>query len=89
MALDADDNLYVAYNLLRAEEGPQAYWSKYDRDGHALWTRPLEGLFLRHIVVSGEDIFIESISQLQLFDREGERKTQFLIPALLVSSRFA
>ena len=86
LALDADDNLYVTYNLLRAEGGPQAYWSKYDRDGHALWTRPLEGLFLRHIVVSGEDIFIESISQLQLFDREGERKTQFLIPALLVSS---
>ena len=86
LAIDADDNLYVAYNLLRAEGGPQAYWSKYDRDGHALWTRSLEGLFARHIVVSDKDIFIESISQLQLFDRDGERKTQFLIPALLVSS---
>lgn len=86
LALDADDNLYVAYNLLRAEGGPQAYWSKYDRDGQPLWTYSLEGLFARHIVASGEDVFIESISQLQLFDRDGQRKTQFLIPALLVSS---
>ncbi len=86
LALDADDNLYVAYNLLRAEGGPRAYWSKYDADARLLWTRPLEGLFARHIVVSGDDVFIESISQLQLFDRDGERKTQYLIPALLVSS---
>ncbi len=86
IALDADDNLYVAYNLQRAEGGPRAYWSKYDRDARLLWTRPLEGLFARHIVVSGEDVFIESISQLQLFDRDGQRKTQYLIPALLVSS---
>lgn len=86
LALDSEENLYIAYNLLRAEGGPRAYWSKYDRDGRLLWTRPLDGLFARHIVIDGEDVFIESISQLQLFDLEGQRKTQYLIPALLVSS---
>ena len=55
-----------------------------DRDGHALWTRS-EGLFARHIVVSDKDIFIESISQLQLFDRDGERKTQFYTGSSVLS----
>jgi hypothetical protein len=86
IALDEDDNLYVVYNLLRAEGGPKAYWSKFDRDSRLVWTRPLDGLFARHIVVDGDDVFIESISQLQHLSRDGERHTQYLIPALLVSS---
>jgi len=86
LALDKDENLYVVYNLLRAEGGPKAYWSKFDRDSRLVWTRPLDGLFARHIVVDGDDVFIESISQLQHLGRDGERHTQYLIPALLVSS---
>jgi DNA-binding beta-propeller fold protein YncE len=86
LALDKDDNLYIVYNLLRAEGGPKAYWSKFDSDSQLVWTRPLDGLFARHIVVDGDDVFIESISQLQHLSRDGERHTQYLIPALLVSS---
>ncbi len=86
LAIDGDDHLYIVYNVRRASGGPQAYWSKFDPDGRLLWTRPLEGLFARHIVIDGEDIFIESISQLQHFNKDGERQAQYLIPALLVSS---
>ena len=87
LALDSEANLYVIYNVRRDGGRPQAFWSKYDAGGKQLWTHPLEGLFARHIAV-GEDgqIFIESISQLQQFDRDGERQKQYLVPALLVSS---
>jgi hypothetical protein len=86
LAIDDDDFLYIVYNVRRGKGSPQAYWSKFDPDGRLVWTRPLAGLFARHIVIDGEDIFIESISQLQLFSRNGERHAQYLIPALLVSS---
>jgi len=86
LALDEDDNLYVVYNLHREGRQPEAFWSKFTADGGLLWTRPLAGLFARHIVIDGEDVYIESISQLQQFDRSGERQVQYAIPALLVSS---
>ena len=86
LALDREDNLYVVYNLQREGRQPAAFWSKFAPDGGLLWTRPLAGLFARHIVIDGEEIYIESISQLQQFDRSGERQVQYAIPALLVSS---
>ena len=86
LAFDAEDNLYVVYNLQRQGKRPEAFWSKFSSAGRLLWTRPLAGLFARHIVIDGENIYIESISQLQQFDRAGERQEQYAIPALLVAS---
>ena len=86
LALDADDHLYVVYNLHRPSQKPEALWAKFAPDGRLLWTRPLAGLFARHIVIDGHAIYIESISQLQLFDQAGEQQVQYAIPALLVAS---
>ena len=86
LALDDADHLYVVYNLHRPNQKPEAFWAKFAPDGKLLWTRPLAGLFARHIVINGEDIYIESISQLQLFDPAGEQQVQYAIPALLVAS---
>ena len=86
LALDDEDHLYVVYNLRREGQRPEAFWSKFAPDGQLLWTRPLAGLFARHIVIDGKEIYIESISQLQQFDRQGERQVQYAIPALLVAS---
>jgi len=87
LALDSEDCLYVVYNVRQESSSPQAYWSKFGPQGRLLWTRPLKGLFARHIVVGDDDqIFIESISQLQQFDTDGERQTRYIVPALLVSS---
>ena len=86
LALDADDHLYVVYNLHRPSQKPEALWAKFAPDGRLLWTRPLAGLFARHIVIDGHAIYIESISQLQLFDQAGEQQIQYAIPALLVAS---
>ena len=86
LALDDDDHLYVVYNLHRPNQKPEAFWAKFAPDGRLLWTRPLAGLFARHIVIDGDAIYIESISQLQLFDQAGEQQVQYAIPALLVAS---
>lgn len=86
LALDDADHLYVVYNLHRPHQKPEAFWAKFAPDGRLLWTRPLAGLFARHIVINGEDIYIESISQLQLFDQAGDQQVQYAIPALLVAS---
>ena len=86
LALDDDDHLYVVYNLHRPSQKPEAFWTKFAPDGRLLWTRPLAGLFARHIVIDGAAIYIESISQLQLFDPAGQPQTQYAIPALLVAS---
>jgi len=86
LALDDQDHLYVTYNLQREGQKPEAFWTKFGTDGQRLWTRPLAGLFARHIIIDGEEVYIESISQLQQFDRSGERKIQYAIPALLVAS---
>lgn len=87
LALDSDNFLYVTYNVRREGSRPQAFWNKYDADGQLIWARPLGGLFARHIAIDAEDrIFIESISQLRQFDRDGERQKQYIVPALLVSS---
>ncbi len=86
LALDDDDHLYVVYNLHRPSQKPEAFWAKFAPDGRLLWTRPLAGLFARHIVIDGDAIYIESISQLQLFDQAGEQQVQYAIPALLVAS---
>ena len=86
LALDAEDHLYVVYNLHRPSQKPEAFWAKFAPDGRLLWTRPLAGLFARHIVIDGKAVYIESISQLQLFDQAGEPQIQYAIPALLVAS---
>ena len=86
LALDDEDHLYVVYNLHRPSQKPEAFWAKFAPDGRLLWTRPLAGLFARHIVIDGDAIYIESISQLQLFDQAGEQQVQYAIPALLVAS---
>ena len=86
LALDDGDHLYVVYNLHRPSQKPEAFWAKFAPDGRLLWTRPLAGLFARHIVIDGDAIYIESISQLQLFDQAGEQQVQYAIPALLVAS---
>ncbi len=86
LALDDEDHLYVVYNLHRPSQKPEAFWAKFAPDGRLLWTHPLAGLFARHIVIDGDAIYIESISQLQLFDQAGEPQIQYAIPALLVAS---
>ena len=86
LAIDVDGNIYVVYNLAQNGSRPQPYWSKYSWDGNLLWTKSLDGLFARHILIDGEDVFIETLSQLQHFDRDGNLQTHYLIPALLVSS---
>ena len=86
LALDDEDHLYVVYNLHRPSQKPAAFWAKFAPDGRLLWTRPLAGLFARHIVVDSDAIYVESISQLQLFDQAGEQQVQYAIPALLVAS---
>ena len=86
LALDDNDDLYVVYNLHRLGQKPEAFWAKFAPDGRLLWTRPLAGLFARHIVIDGDAIYIESISQLQLFNQAGEQQVQYAIPALLVAS---
>ena len=87
LALDGQDNVYVVFNVLGTNGPPQAFWSKFDRDGRPLWKQPLEGLFARHIAVDRKDHpFIESISRLQQFSPNGDRLAHFGIPALLVSS---
>lgn len=86
VALDDEDHLYVVYNLHRPSQKPEAFWAKFAPDGRLLWTRPLAGLFARHIVIDGDAIYIESISQLQLFDQAGAQQIQYAIPALLVAS---
>ena len=86
LALDDENHLYVVYNLHRPSQKPEAFWAKFAPDGRLLWTRPLAGLFARHIVIDGDAIYIESISQLQLFDQAGKQQIQYAIPALLVAS---
>ena len=86
LALDDEDHLYVVYNLHRPSQKPEAFWAKFASDGRLLWTRPLTGLFARHIVIDSDAIYIESISQLQLFDQAGKQQIQYAIPALLVAS---
>ena len=86
LALDDDDHLYVVYNLHHPNQKPEAFWAKFAPDGRLLWTRTLAGLFARHIIIDGDAIYIESISQLQLFNQAGEQQVQYAIPALLVAS---
>jgi hypothetical protein len=87
LALDTADNLYVAYNLAVEGRTPQAMWSKFDPAGQLVWQQELEGIFARHIAINqADEIFIESISQLQQFDPQGRLLIQKPIPALLVSS---
>ena len=71
IALDAHGNLFVAFNTLPAVGAPRPAWAKFDRNGKLLWTRPLEGVFARHIAVDGERVFIESISRLHQFSTGG------------------
>ncbi|MEW6751070.1 MAG: hypothetical protein AB1505_08830 [Candidatus Latescibacterota bacterium] len=88
-ALDVDARgcVHLAYSVQTPEGTIASFWSCYDAAGRLVWSRPLGGLFPRHLVVGPADrVFIESISQLQEFDRGGKRRAQHAVPALLVSS---
>ncbi|MFH1569724.1 MAG: hypothetical protein ABIL09_17140 [Gemmatimonadota bacterium] len=85
-ALDREGSLYVVYNLLDGSGAPRALWTKFDRGGAVLWTRPLAAVFARHIAIDGDRIYVESISQLQQFSPDGELVSEYRVPALLVSS---
>ncbi len=87
LALDQYSNLYIIYNLRERGRPPRALWTKFDRQGRRIWTRPLEGIFARHIAIDSEGrIFIESLGQLHQFTSEGESVAQYPLPALRVSS---
>ena len=86
IALDADGNLFVAFNTLPAVGAPRPAWAKFDRNGKLLWTRSLKGVFARHIAVDGKHVFIESISRLHQFSTDGTPVLEYRVPALLVSS---
>ena len=86
LALDGDGNLYVVYNVIEGGGAPRARWTKFGADGAVQWTRPLEAVFVRHIAIDGDRVFVESISQLQQFTRDGELVSEYRVPALLVSS---
>lgn len=87
LAPDSLGALYVAYNLLEEGRAPSAWWTKFDRAGRPLWTRPLTGLFARHLAIGpGDRIYVESIDRLYQFDTEGQAITEHVVPPLLVSS---
>lgn len=86
MAVDHEGNLYVVYNTLVAGGAPHAAWTKFSPDGNVQWTRPLQAAFARHIAIDGDEVFVESISQLQQFTRDGDPVSDHRVPALLVSS---
>lgn len=85
-AFDGAGNLHVVFNVYVEGEPPRPQWSKIDADGQLLWTRPLATVFVRHIAIDGDRVFIESISHLQQFDTEGEMAEHYPVPPLMVSS---
>ena len=86
VAADGEGGLYVVYNVLGGGVPPEARWTKFAADGQIEWTRPLEAVFARHIAIDGERLYVESISQLHQFGRDGEPLSEYRVPALLVSS---
>lgn len=85
-AFDDEGNLHVVYNLLTVGEPPSPQWTKLDANGRLLWTRPLQTVFVRHIAIDGQRVFIESISHLQEFDTDGTLGDHYPVPPLMVSS---
>jgi hypothetical protein len=85
-AFDGDGNLHVVFNAYTAGEPPAAQWAKIGADGQLLWTRPLHTVFVRHIAIDDNRVFIESISHLQQFDTDGELVEHYPVPPLMVSS---
>ncbi len=85
-AIGSDGSLFVVHNVFEGGSAPLPRWTKFDPQGQLLWTKPLETVFVRHIVAHGGRIFIESVSQLQEFDEEGEFVARFPVPPLMVSS---
>lgn len=87
LALDRHGNLYILYNQRDQGRAPRAFWTKFDRQGRRIWTRPLEGIFARHIAIDPQDqIFIESLGLLHQFTADGQSQAQYPLPALRVSS---
>ena len=86
IALDEDSNLFVVFNVLPAMGPPSPRWSKFDSQGKMIWSHSLEAAFVRHLVVDGDHVFIETISQLQQFKTDGTYRFTHHVPALLVSS---
>ena len=65
LGFDGQGALHVAYNLPVQGRAPQGQWAKFDTLGKLLCTRPLNGLFARHLAVGpGDRIYIESIDRL-------------------------
>jgi hypothetical protein len=87
LGFDGQGALHVAYNLPVQGRAPQGQWAKFDTLGKLLWTRPLNGLFARHLAVGpGDRIYIESIDRLYQFDAEGAGVAEYAVPPLLISS---
>ena len=85
-SFDGAGNLHVVYNTYTPGEPPQAQWAKLDAEGQLLWTRPLQTIFVRHIAIDDNRVFIESISHLQEFDTDGKMAEHYQVPPLMVSS---
>jgi hypothetical protein len=85
-AFDGDGNLHVVYNVYEEGKPPAPKWTKIDDRGQELWTLPLQTVFVRHIAIDGKRVYIESISQLQQFDTDGELAEHYPVPPLMVSS---
>ena len=86
VATGPDGSVYVVHNVFEEGSAPLPRWSKFSPTGQLLWTKPLESVFVRHIVVDAERVLIESVSQLQQFDHDGEFVARFPVPPLMVSS---
>ena len=87
LAIDRFNNLYITYNLLEKGKAPQSQWTKFDSRGRRIWTRPLEGIFARHIAVDPEgQLFIEGLNQLYQFNAEGAPVAHYRLPSLPASS---
>ena len=85
-AFDGEGSLHVVYNVYTKGQAPQAQWAKIGSDGNLQWTRPLQTVFVRHIAIDDDRVFIESISHLQQFDTQGQLAEHYPVPPLMVSS---
>ncbi|MBT3345262.1 MAG: hypothetical protein HN712_26535 [Gemmatimonadetes bacterium] len=86
LATGPDGSIYVVHNVYEEGNAPLPRWTKFSPLGQLLWTKPLETVFVRHIVIDEEQILIESVSQMQLFDYDGVFISRHPVPPLMVSS---
>ena len=86
IAIDSHRNIHVIYNVLKDGTTSEGYWAKFDTDGALVWNHQLEGLFVRHIAIDGNDhVFIESLGQIRQYDENGKLLFLGLLPPLMAS----